>query len=480
MQNQLIELGQQQLLGALRQSAVLFKQMVIEQIHWLHTFEAFALLGALAVLVIEALFIFLPAQVSVSRTILRLERRGRQLTNSFEAIRDRNAQLVAARNNLTHAANHDALTGLLNRRALYAALADIAPPGAGEVSVSLLKIDLDRFKAINDSLGHKAGDDVLVEVARLLLAHGRQGDLVARIGGDEFVIAVKNPFSVQYLDQLSNRLIRAIGQPMIIDGTSCEIGASVGFTMATSSNATPDQMLIEADLALYKAKHDGRGQVCAYSEGLREAFDDRRRLFDEIGTALANDQFEPHFQPQICMETGQIYGCEILARWRHPERGIIPPATFIAAAEEAGLIRQIDLIMMEKGLNALEAMRTQGIALRAISINASEATLRDPHLPDRLLQEVLSRGLAPGDLTVEILENTLIQNEKDDAIRTVEQLTQTGFSVFLDDFGTGYASMSNLSRLQITGIKLDPSLIAPIPNPRAESIVSALVALSAS
>lgn len=480
LQNQLVTLGQQDLLAALDRAARLHEARADAQIHNLHRLETIAVAAALLVLMVEALFIFLPAQVSVTRAIRRLERRSKQLASSYDALRKRNADLLAARNNLAHAANHDALTGLLNRRALHDCLSGIGDGSGGEVDVSVLKVDLDRFKAINDSLGHEAGDAVLKEVARLMLAETRSDDLVARIGGDEFVIVVKGPKSVAALETLGDRIVQAIGQPMDIQGTRCQIGASVGFTIATSEDATPDQLLIEADLALYQAKRNGRGQVFAFSERLRAEFENRRVLFAQIDTALSQDQFEPHLQPQICCETGDVYGCEVLARWRHPERGIVPPATFIAAAEEAGLIRHIDLIMVEKGLDALEDLRARGYAIPCISVNAAPATLRDPTLPDRLLQEVLARGLSPRDLTVEILENTLVRAHDDTVIRTVEQLTDIGFSVVLDDFGTGYASMSNLSHLRIDGIKLDQSLVHPIPDARAEAIVKALVKLSRS
>ncbi|WP_299965428.1 EAL domain-containing protein [uncultured Roseobacter sp.] len=480
MQNQMVALGQQDLLSALYTASELYDARSMAHSRWLQRIEATALGLALVVLLIEGALIFLPAQLSVSRTIRRLDRRRNQLLASFEALRVRNTELTAARNNLAHAANHDPLTGLLNRRALYSHLAALQKTGGGDVALSLMKIDLDKFKAVNDSLGHKAGDEVLVEVARVLLSHARTDDLAARIGGDEFVIVIRAPQSIDAIEQLGNRLIDAISQPMQLSAGQGEVGASVGFTMATSKGVTPDQLLIEADLALYKAKRSGRGQTCAYSDDLRTELDRRKTLFAQIDRALAFDQFEPHMQPQLCLETGRISGCEVLARWRHPERGIIPPATFIAAAEEAGLIRQIDLIMVEKGLNLLERFRAEGMEIPAISVNASPATLRDPHLSDRLLQEVLTRGMRPADLTVEVLENTLIEADDDEAIRTVENLTRAGFPVLLDDFGTGYASMSNLSRLRISGIKLDRSLIDPIPNTRAESIISALVALSRS
>ncbi|MBW4708007.1 EAL domain-containing protein [Roseobacter sp. YSTF-M11] len=479
MENQLVALGQQNLLSALNTASRLHEQRSRAQTRWLQRLEAIALGAALIVLFLEAAVIFIPAQISVSRAIRRLKRRSNQLTASYETLKNRNEELVAARKNLTHAANHDALTGLLNRRALYDFLTNQKPtPESGDVALSVLKIDLDRFKSVNDTLGHKVGDDVLIAVANILLSQARSDDLVSRIGGDEFVIVVKAPRSMDALESLGTRIVDAISKPMKIDGATCRIGASVGFTMATSSVATPDQLLIEADLALYEAKRAGRGQVFSYSGDLRTEIDTREALFAEITHALAEDQFVPHLQPQIFTGSGKIYGCEILARWNHPTRGIIAPGTFLAAAEEAGMIRQIDLIMVEKGLDLLEQFRARGMEVPSISINASPDTLRDPNLPDRLLQEVLARGLSPQDLTVEVLESTLIESEDDEAIQTIENLTGSGFAVVLDDFGTGYASMSNLSRLRFDGLKLDRSLVEPVPNARAESIIGAVVALS--
>ncbi|MGC3936698.1 putative bifunctional diguanylate cyclase/phosphodiesterase [Roseobacter sp. EG26] len=479
MQNRLVALGQQDLLSALSKASRLHQDKSRRQTAWLQNLETIALGSALFVLLLEALFIFVPAQISVSRAIRRMERRSKQLSTSYETLKARNLELVAARKNLTHAANHDALTGLLNRRALYDFLTHLkAAPNGSDIALSVLKIDLDRFKSVNDTLGHKAGDDVLVVVASILLAQVRENDLVARIGGDEFVIVVKAPKSMDTLEALGSRIIEEISKPMQIADNVCKIGASVGFTMASSAVATPDQLLIEADLALYKAKRGGRGQVFAYSGDLREEIETREALFEEITEALADDQFEPHFQPQLYTGSGKLFGCEVLARWRHPRRGIIPPATFLAAAKEAGLIQQIDLIMVEKSLDFLERLRSEGKDLPSVSVNASPDSLRDPNLPDRLAQEVLARGLSPADLTIEVLETTLIESQDDEAFLTIRNLTSGGFSVVLDDFGTGYASMSNLSRLKFDGLKLDRSLVEPVPNERAESIIAALVALS--
>ncbi|MEP5806443.1 MAG: EAL domain-containing protein [Roseobacter sp.] len=471
--------GTADLLSSLSVASDLFKTHSEAQITALQNIQRATLIAGLFVLLAEALLIFLPAQLSVNTAIRRLEFGKKQLNKSLKVLKERNEDLVSARKSLTRAANHDALTGLLNRRAVYEHLSTEAKSEqGGDFNRCVMKIDLDLFKQVNDTLGHDAGDRVLVRVAEILEAETRAVDPVGRIGGDEFVVLWDNPPSLEIVEDLARRIIEAICVPVTLDNTQCQVGASIGYTIAASSVATPDQLLIEADLALYEAKRSGRGMSRAYSDALAAEIETRRVLFNEITTALADDQFEPYLQPQIYTETGEIYGCEVLARWRHPARGIVPPATFIAAAEEAGLVDQIDRIIIEKGLDALEKLLALGVELPAISINASPSTLRDPHLKDRLLQEVKARHLTPAHLTVEVLESTLIENDDDVALRTIESLSDEGFSVVLDDFGTGYASMSNLSRLHLSGIKLDQSLIRPVPEPRADSIISALVTLS--
>ena len=475
----LAQWGTEDLLASLATAADLFRLESEARITRLQNIQQTTMIAALVVLLIEALLIFLPAQLSVNNAIHRLELRKRLLKKSLKELKTRNRELVSARHNLTRAANHDALTGLLNRRAVYEHLGSSSTTAHGaDYTRCVMKIDLDLFKQVNDSLGHNAGDAILKLVADTLETETGENDLVGRIGGDEFVVLIDNPSSVAAVNALAKRIIRGISEPVLLNNVQAQIGASIGFTMAVSSSATPDHLLIEADLALYEAKRAGRGNARAYSDEMAAEIETRRILFNEITRALSEDQFEPYFQPQVYTETGEIYGCEVLARWRHPERGIVPPATFIAAAEEAGLVDQIDRIILEKGLDALEALLVEGIEIPGISVNASPHSLRDPHLTDRLMQEVQARAIPPSRLTIEVLESTLIENDDDVALQTITRLSKAGFCVVLDDFGTGYASMSNLSRLELNGIKLDQSLIKPVPDPRAESIISALVTLS--
>lgn len=471
--------GKGPMITMLETAADMFQQESKARIDWLHHVQHITLFLAVLVLLLEALLIFLPAQVSVDRAIRRLERRKQQLVRSLNTLKERNADLIDARHHLSYAASHDALTGLLNRRAIYKHLClDDEMLQGGDITRCVIKVDLDQFKTVNDSLGHNVGDRVLVHVAEILKRETEKEHHVGRVGGDEFVILIENPPSREAVVDLAHRIIKAISMPLDFDGVRSKLGASIGFTIAFSTETTPDQLLIESDLALYEAKRAGQGQVFAYSDELAQEIDSRRTLYCEITQALAGDQFEAYLQPQVDAETDKIYGCEVLARWRHPKHGIVPPGTFIAAAEEAGLVDQIDRIIMEKGLDILEDLLSHGIEIPMISVNASPPTLRDPHLTERLLQEVRARHLKPEQLTIEVLESTLIERKDDAALRTVESLSRAGFSVVLDDFGTGYSSMSNLSVLELNGLKLDQSLVKPIPEPRADSIIAAMVLLS--
>lgn len=475
----LIKWGKQDFIGALAIADTLFRRETEKRIAHLQYIQKTTFTAALLVLLIEALAIFLPAQISVNIAIRRLERRKHQLHSSFRAIKQRNQDLVAARKTLTFAANHDALTGLANRRAVNDQLARMASENSqSDVTICVLKVDLDYFKAVNDTLGHAVGDQLLAHVADVLTKTAKGEHFVGRLGGDEFIVLVNSPKSVEDVEGLARAIIEQTSQPILIDEHTCKIGASVGYTFATSKNATADQLLIESDLALYEAKRKGRNQVCGFSDDLKAELDTRRTLFEEINLALENDEFVAYLQPQVNTMSGQLSGCEVLVRWHHPARGVVPPGLFLAAAEEAGLLARIDAIMLEKGLDLLEKFRAEGKKIPKISVNASPASLRDPHLPDRLLHAVRERHLSQADLTVEVLETTLIETDNDTEAKTIKRIRETGFAVVLDDFGTGYASMSMLSNLHLTGIKLDRSLITPVLEPRAHSIVAALVTLS--
>ncbi|WP_298835472.1 EAL domain-containing protein [uncultured Roseobacter sp.] len=468
-----------ELLDRLDGMVALLEGRLAQQLLRLKRIQNAAFVSAVIVLAIEALLIFLPAQISVNRSIRRLERRKNQLQAAFRRMQARNQELYQAHKSLNYAATHDVLTGLANRRALNSYMTRLPQNSAeGDVGICLLKIDLDYFKSVNDMLGHAAGDDVLVRVARLLRKHGKPDDFIARIGGDEFVMVITSRAAPRFVETLADNIVRSVSEPLVIKGKPCRIGASIGYTFASSSTATQDQLLLEADLALYRAKRGGRGIVCRYSEEMRTDIETRNILFEEIRRGFDEGQFRPYIQPQVCTGTGRLLGGEILVRWAHPERGVIPPALFMAAADEAGLLNQIDMLMLQEGLDLLERVRAGGVALPRISFNASPATLRDVHLPDRMMQAVKERYLSPSDVTLEVLESTVVESGEDVAVSIVNRIADSGFNVFLDDFGTGYASISTLSHLRLSGLKLDRSLISPVPENRAESIIGALVGLT--
>ncbi|MEM6887630.1 MAG: EAL domain-containing protein [Pseudomonadota bacterium] len=479
LQRQIDALMDQGLLAALNETVRLIEIDAQSNLDRMLTLQKIAFAVALLVLLLEAIFIYMPAQFSVTRAVSRLQKRGRLLEKSLRALKARNAQLIAARHDLDHAANHDALTGLFNRRALLQSLsAKLDRQPTEDDILGLLKIDLDYFKAVNDCHGHAAGDQVLKEVAARLSKNIGPYDIVARIGGDEFVMIVEKAGSVGDLRKLAEDKIVRLRHPIETDSAICQVGASIGLTIISMRDATHDQLLLEADLALFEAKRAGRNRVHVYSEHLQHQLTNRNALFSEITQALENNQFTAFMQPQINVVTGALYGCEMLARWHHPRQGIVPPSVFLDAAREAGLLRKIDLQVTSKALDQLERLRADGLALPQVSVNACAETLRDPRYVDWLQEGLGARGLSGANLVVEILESTLIQGENDRVLRTVEGLANAGIRVYLDDFGTGYATMATLSHLRLAGIKIDRSLIDPLPANRARSIVAALVALS--
>jgi diguanylate cyclase (GGDEF)-like protein len=479
IQRQIAAWGEDPLLASLTEAARLFEAEANANVAAMKRLQMLAFAAAILVIALEALFIFFPAHVAISQAFRRLERRKKALARSLRALRLRNAQLTAARQDLDYAANHDAVTGLFNRRAVLAALSTNLEGISREGGcLGLLKVDLDYFKSVNDSHGHRAGDQVLTVVAARLLETAGPGDVVARVGGDEFLVVVKSATTFQSLEDLAERLVLRLRDPVTTDKAVCQIGASVGMTMTTAHDATRDQLLVEADLALYEAKRAGRCRTSAYSESLHQRIAGRNALLAEITKAFEHDEFEVFLQPQLDVQTMELCGCEMLARWRHPEQGIVAPDAFLEAARDAGLLRYLDLAITEKAMDVLERFRAQGIGLPKVSVNACPETLRDPHYVDWLMNMLRERHLTPQDLCVEILESTLIEGDNDVVLRTVESLTTAGISVMLDDFGTGYATMATLSHLRLSGIKIDRSLIDPLPGDRARSIVAALVALS--
>ena len=398
-------------------------------------------------------------------------------------------RLVASQAGLMQQARHtarlaetDMLTGVANRARLMRVLngpgALHEPDSSGRV-IGALHIDLDHFKEVKASLGHAVGDRILRHAADMMRAVVGPKDLVARNGGDEFVIITRSDAKGRHLQALGEKIAAAVSTPIKAGDVVAQVGASIGTALAGPKDKTADRLVANADIALYQVKRAGRGGVRAYSSRMRAEADRRLRLLSDLHDAVTNDEFIPYFQPQVSMTTGHFSGFETLARWRHPKHGIIDPANFIELSAEAGLSEQIDRIVREKGLMALRKLRDTGWNAPRMSFNAGARTLANADLVRQLVSEVLSLGLDPGDLVVEVRETDLAGPMKEATRTNLAALSDAGFKIELDDFGAGFAALSTLTRMSISALKIDESVIAPLPEPEAETMVRAILALAA-
>lgn len=415
----------------------------------------------------------------LSRAFAEMQKTVTERENDLKAIKDDLEKRVEDRTaELARQASHDGLTGLPNRSYLHKVLEDMLEQSAQtDRPIAVAHIDLDRFKEVNDTLGHAAGDQVLIEASSRMKAELGENTFLARVGGDEFVFATYIDGSKKDVVNSSAKLVRSLSNPMKIGEFECKIGASIGVAISQPGQSTSTQLLIDSDIALYEVKRAGRGAVSLFLPAMGEVYRNNQRLIKDLKSAVETRDFVPFFQPQISLIDGTICGFELLARWPHPTDGLLSPAQFLPLADEAGLTAKIDEIIMEKGFELMSHLRAAGMPVRRLSINASSRSLSSPNFPDKLMAVLKRWGLEPQDLAVEILEETLISDNDQIVLDCLQRLHMLGMSIELDDFGTGYAALSNLATLNLSAIKLDKSLIMPLPDPASEAIVSAMVAL---
>lgn len=375
-------------------------------------------------------------------------------------------------------ARHDALTGLPNRRLFFAELdAAIARTKDSASVCSVLLIDLDRFKSINDLQGHPIGDLVLCEVAGRLSEAIRREDTVARLGGDEFAIVADAVDGRSYTDRtihLARRLLRAIEKPIQVGDTSVTIGASIGIATCPADGSDPDALLRAADIAMYRAKHEGRGTFRFFEGSMDKELRDEAAFEAELRQAIAEGQIRPAYQPLIDMKDQKVYGFEILARWQHPERGAIPPDRFIPLAEQLGLISDLTWSVLRQACRDAVGW-PKDIQL---SLNISPTQLKDPALPMQLLSVLNEEGFRPSRLEIEVTETALI-SDLPTAKAILTALQVVGIKVSLDDFGTGYSSLYHLRELKFDKVKIDRSFVQSMEeNADSEKIVDAILSLA--
>ncbi len=358
---------------------------------------------------------------------------------------------------LEHQALHDALTGLPNRSLLHDRLQQAIEVGRrGEQSMALLMMDLDRFKDVNDTFGHHAGDVLLGAVAVRLRSELRASDTVARLGGDEFAIVLAGVDGEGGAERAARKLLRALELPFQVEGESLHIGASIGMALFPDHGADGDLLMRHADIAMYVAKRAGSG-CSLYSPDEDTHSPNRLALVGELRHAAELGQFELHYQPKVEMASLRVTGVEALVRWRHPRHGLLAPDEFIPLAEHSGLIRALGLWVIEAALRQSRLWSDQGLDLK-VAVNLSMRSLHDPQLPETLAGLLQGLGVVAGRLQVEITESTLM-GDPERAQSVLGALAAMGVELSIDDFGTGYSSLSYLRRLPVRELKIDKSFV---------------------
>ena len=399
---------------------------------------------------------------------------------------------VSERKSLTarlhYTAFHDALTGLPNRALFLERLARAVREAKGEGETAVLFIDLDRFKGVNDGLGHAAGDAVLVEAARRLRRLLRPGDTVARLGGDEFTVLLEGT-TRQDAVGVAERIQDAFASPFLLSAhlptqsqQAVQLGASVGIALNPSPGTTPygrpGDLLRNADTALSRAKSQGRASYAVFDPAMYEGQRERLRLESELERALKRQELSLHYQPIVLLGTGKIVGVEALLRWRHPERGLVAPDVFIPVAEQTGLIIPLGVWMMERALGQLKAWHDAGHAHMFVSVNVSARQAGQPQLVGVVRDTLEQLRLDPECVALELTESVFMESTGENVTRFVA-LHDLGVRLSIDDFGTGYSSLSRLKSLPVHTLKIDRSFLTGVPGSGSDAaIVRTILAMA--
>ncbi len=394
-------------------------------------------------------------------------------TGGWVATHEDITERQAAEEQVLHMARHDALTGLPNRTHFQEFLTqELARSGDGTLAV--LCLDLDRFKAVNDTLGHAIGDALLVQVAARLKSCVEPGDMVARLSGDEFAVVLRRRNQPSAAKHLAKRLVAAIAVPFDVDGHRVISATSIGIALVPAEGTSAESILKQADLALYRAKGDGRGRFCFYATDMYERMEARRTLERDLREALQNGGFHLHYQPLFDASNLAMIGCEALLRWDHPGRGSVSPQDFVSLCEEIGLIVPLGEWVLREGCAVAAALPDH----LSIAINLSPAQFHSGRLVETVSHVLATSGLAASRLELEITEGVLLA-ETDKALTTLHRLRKLGVRIVMDDFGTGYSSLSYLRRFPFDKLKIDRSFISDLGRScDTEAIVRTTVSLA--
>jgi diguanylate cyclase (GGDEF)-like protein len=428
---------------------------------------------------------------------LQLEHKVRERTQELEAAARENLQinrdLRASQNellttiaelrrkddDLRHLAFHDALTGLPNRALLLDRMEQsIAGAARQNEKRGVMFIDIDHFKAVNDSLGHDAGDALLKEIATRLRSCLRKADTVARIGGDEFVVLLNDVSIPETYATVAQKVISKLSLPMELAGETVQVGASVGIACFPDDGKSAVELMKHADMAMYEAKSAGRGGFSFFQDSMTSASVQRLQLESELRHAISHDELELYYQPKISLGSNQLCGVEALVRWRHPVRGLMPPMEFIPLAEATGLIAPLGDWVLEEACRQSAAWKARGLGAIKIAVNISARQMQQGGLVERVCTLTRLYGISPSDLEVELTESVIMANPQESA-RVFASLREIGVVVAMDDFGTGYSSLAYLRRLPIDVLKIDRSFVANADQDESDAeIVKMIIALA--
>jgi diguanylate cyclase (GGDEF)-like protein/PAS domain S-box-containing protein len=382
---------------------------------------------------------------------------------------------------LSHQALHDSVTGLVNRVGLMDRLQEaLTLLEFRPERLALLMVDLDDFKSVNDTLGHDTGDRVLREVGQRLQRVSRRGDTVARLGGDEFVVLCQATLGAEQLGLICERAMQAIGAPLQDGARDLTVTGSVGAIITAHASADPEELLQQADIAMNSAKRSGGNRFELYTAELAGRSQSGRGLAAELRRAIDNSDLFVVYQPVFDLRDGSMLSAEALVRWRHRERGVIPPADFIPVAERRGLIAAIGNFVLDEACRQTSAWTSSEDCPEGfrIAVNLSGRELRDPQLVQRIVAILARHRLAPGRLVIEITENVLL-GELSDAHRAIVSLANAGVRIALDDFGTGYSSLAHLRQLRTDTLKIDRSFVSQLTgSSRDREIITAVTGMA--
>ena len=382
---------------------------------------------------------------------------------------------------LTYLSQHDNLTGLPNRSLGRDRIEQAIVHAARHKSrVALMFVDLDNFKAINDSLGHNVGDEYLKQVAARLSHAVRKSDVVARHGGDEFVIGLTDVGNVKEVDNAAGVVLERLTGAFMARDTEISASCSIGIAMYPDDGTDYESLLRMADIAMYQAKDSGRNTFRFYDEAMNANIQQNLLLVSNLRAALARNEFVLHYQPVVDLENGRLVAAEALVRWRHPEKGMIPPLEFIPAAEKSGLIVNLGEWVLGEACRQLVAWRAAGYTDFVMAVNLSPVQFRRGNVEELVEAALRESGIPPHCLELEITESTLIQ-DTEKFIGTLKRLKALGVKLSIDDFGTGYSNLSYLQRFEVDKLKIDQSFVRRLMDgPQERAIVSAIIQMAKS